>query len=123
MTRVIHWNEKAWESTPLTMLARIQNAGANITQAGIASISYAVKNAAGTATSSGTLTVASVVYDTLQTGARWTKDNTGYNFLGTLPAACFPAAGLHYAELKFTDASGNIFWIVVDVTVCALHSI
>ena len=123
MPRPVRWKIEGWEQTALRLIARIESNGAYITQAGIASITYAVRNAAGTSTGTGSLTVAGVVYDTLQTGGPWTLDNTGYNFLGTIPAASFPAPGAYIVELKFTDTSGNIFWIVGEGPMLSLQSV
>lgn len=104
------------------------NAATAITQATITSISLAVyeydteeeatANTDGTVVSGvgGSLTVSSVVYDTLQTGSIWTRDSTGYNFLYAAPATCLPTGGKWYRfEFKFTPSSGAAFWMVAVV--------
>jgi hypothetical protein len=55
------------------------------------------------------LTVADVVFNTLQTGPLWSADSQGYNFRHTLDggaASAFPVAGLSYqvrCEVTPTD--------------------
>jgi len=96
---------QAWQSTDLPVQAYIvDHAGVALLQSSVASIAYIVKNAAGTTTSSGTLTVSEVIFDVLQA---WTEDAVGCNFKGTIPAAAFPAAGNHQLQIKFTLTSGS----------------
>lgn len=107
-----------WEDTPATFLARVEGvAGDPITQAGLSGITYAVTDMAGdgsTQVTTGTVTVATAISDSLVTGdSRWTRDETGYNFVATLPAAAFPNGNRTYrVELKFTETSGNVFPLV-----------
>jgi hypothetical protein len=114
---------KTVEQTDTPILARVRHAGSLLTQAAISSITYLVKNKAGTTTSSGSFTVASVVFDALQTADRWTLDATGFNFAGTLPAACFPAPGWHRAEIKFTPASGSAFYLRARIYADSLQTV
>lgn len=56
----------------------------------------------------GTLTVATVIHDTLQTDARWTVDSTGYNFEWRTLATMFPNGGkLYQVDVRFSPASGE----------------
>jgi hypothetical protein len=61
-----------------------------------------------------TLTVADVVYDSLQTGGLWTVDSTGYNFrheINVTSAEAFPKAGAQYQvryQLTPTDGQRTI---------------
>ena len=121
---------KAFAGCGVALMDRVQgNAGANITQASITSISYECKrytskedaeNAqGGTATTNGSLTVASVVFDTLQTSAPWDADSTGYNFRHNLVAADRPATNTETVwdrvDDVFAPVSGEPFavvWIV-----------
>lgn len=114
------------EDCGISLMDRVYgNAGTAITQATITAISYkvyshtskdkAVDAEDGTLIASGSLTVASVVFDTLQTDARWTKDSTGYNFRYDSPATDRPAGGWHRYEIVFDPSSGENFaavWVV-----------
>jgi len=105
-----------------TLLARVVGAdGANIAQADISSITYAVwlldeqdadSRTAVTGHGSTALVVADVVFNTLQTDAIWTKDSTGYNFAHTVPISvnqAFTIAGREYlVEYRLTPASGEV---------------
>lgn len=65
-----------------------------------------------TAVVSTTLTVSAVIFDALQTDARWTLDTTGFNFLHAIPATYFPTGGhLYQVEYKITPATGEVFWL------------
>jgi len=59
------------------------------------------------------LTVADVVWDALQTDARWTVDTTGYNFAATIDIstnAAFAVRGTKYlVEFVFTPPTGQAF--------------
>lgn len=98
-----------------TTLARVVgNAAAAITQASLSSISYKIFNESSdtpdTAVETGTLTVSSVVFDTLQTDARWTKDTTGYNFRNVVAGTNITGDGRRYlVEYLFTPTSGAAF--------------
>ena len=99
-------------------MARIQGTDAsNITQATTSSIRFAVfKNASTTATYTATLTVADVVYDSLQTDARWSKDSTGFNFAYAVIASVFDAGDATYRlEFKFTPTTGSQYWVIYAI--------
>jgi len=93
--------------------------GAAAVQADISSIAYSVYDLDDTSSpSTGTLTVSNVVYDTLQTDVRWTKDSTGYNFGWSAPASLFATGDRVYeVEVACTPASGEVFHLRWDVTV------
>jgi len=105
-------------------MARITgNAATNIVQADITSISYTTHDLeTGEKTvSAGTLTVATVVFDALQTDARWTKDTTGYNFRYDIPGSELPDGDRSYDfEIVFNPASGEDFAVVLTVDVVGL---
>jgi len=112
----------AMKNGTVTLMARIVGAdAANLVQANIGSIQYSIyllddQDAdARTAVAGHTdvsLTVADVVFDSLQTDALWTVDTTGYNFqhvpdVSTNPA--FAIAGRRYlVEYRLTPVVGQI---------------
>lgn len=107
------------EDSPLTLRDRVIGSdGDPIQQADVSSIAYAVRDTAdpSTVVASGSLTVASVVYDTLQT-TDWTVDGTGYNFAATLAGTCFPSGDKIYrVEVVFTMASGGPIYLAKEVS-------
>lgn len=105
-------------------MARVVGAdGSNITQASVDTIKLYVHDADDAEVIGETaVTVASAVFDTLQTDARWTYDDQGYNFRYTVPATAFPTAGTHYVEFKITDTSGNVFWLAFDCTALEIRA-
>lgn len=110
----------AFEDSGHSVMARVTgNAATDIVQADITSIAYTVHDLkTGEKTVTGTLTVSTVIFDTLQTDARWTEDITGYNFRYDIPASELPNGGREYKfEIVFNPASGENFTIVriVDV--------
>ena len=113
-----------WEDSGFHLMARIVgDDAAVITQSDISSIAYSVHDKSdGSETATGSLTVANVVYDTLQTDSRWTVDATGYNFRWAVPAS-IPATGgkTYQLEIAFTPASGEVFHVVADIVTKALY--
>lgn len=111
----------------LALMGRLVNyTGTLVTQASISSIAYSVYDLdADASLATGTFTVASVVYDTLQqSDAAWTKDSAskpgtdgrwGYNFKAILPATDIPIASSGdrvQVDVAFTPASGQKFRLV-----------
>ena len=114
---------EAIEDSGHSVMNRITgNSAANITQADITSIAYTVHDTlTGEQTVSGTLSKTTVIFDTLQTDARWTKDSTGYNFRYDIPASELPNGDRTYRfEIVFTPASGAVFTIIREVDVLGL---
>jgi hypothetical protein len=113
------------EDSGVRWMARILAvSGSAILQANVSTIAYSVfdKSDPTTATATGTLTIASVIFDTLQTDSRWTKDETGYNFAWNVPASIFATGDKTYRiEVKITPTSGEASHIVRDFPVVALH--
>lgn len=110
----------AFEDSGHSVMARVTgNDAANITQSDITSISYTVHDLkTGEQTVTSTLTVATVVFDSLQTDARWTADSTGYNFRYDITASELPNGDREYKfEIVFNPVLGEDFAIVrlVDV--------
>lgn len=98
--------------------------GANITQSSISSITYKVFDLDDTSepTTTGSLTVSTVVFNTLQIDARWAKDATGYNFRWDVPASVLEDGNKVYRfEIKFTPTVGEVFHALFDVSTVDLH--
>ena len=111
--------ETIWEDGDVTEMARFLINGANATQSDVTSIARKIFDLNGstpnTAESTTAPAVASTVFDTLQTDARWSKDATGYNFRERIAATNFPTAGHRYlVEYLFTGSGGEKFWIVFE---------
>lgn len=111
---VVHTNGTA------TCMARVVGwENAAITQSDIASASYTVYLVSATDPNvwppvddhdAVALTVASIIYDTMQTAAPWTVDATGYNFRHTVPianAAFATPARSYVVQYTLTPASGE----------------
>jgi hypothetical protein len=118
---------KAWEDGSVSLLARVvgQDAVA-VTQASLTTITYKIfdtfSTTPTTAVASGTLTVSDVIFDTLQTDARWTKDNTGYNFLHAIGAGVLTKEDTAYRiEYLFDPVTGGNFYVVFEVTTSKIY--
>lgn len=111
MARAEPFTSEIWEDSGPVLMARIFNhAGTLVTQASVSAIAYKVfdLSAPATATATGTLTVSSVIFDTLQAGVIWTSDSVGYNFRWATPASLFPTGGRTYrVEIVLDMASGE----------------
>ena len=105
-----------WEDGGASLMARVVgNAGVNILQADITSINRTVFVGSTISTAATAPVVATVIFDTLQTDARWKRDSTGYNFREAVLAAVFPDGDAIYrVEYKFTPVSGEVFWVIFD---------
>ena len=117
-----------WEDTSGTVFARIRNnAGDYLTQADLSGIVCKVYEGS-TLTGTPTVTIATSVFDTLQTEAddvRWgliDGSATGFNFRFTIPASCFPDPGQYLAEFRFTPTAGDMFVVVAWIKARALLS-
>lgn len=110
-----------WEDQDLVVMARVKGVDRQlIIQSTLSSISVTVTDLSNGEQVSTALapSVASTVFDTLQTDARWTKDRTGYNFRYTIPGTYFPSGGRDYwVEVEFTPASGSVFTAAWQVSV------
>lgn len=107
----------------ITMMGRIVNdAGSNINQASVDTVEYTVNlldadypgnpdtRTAVTGHSAVAVADTACVFDTLQTGAPWTVDDTGYNFKWTIDIGtqAFTIAGRKYmVEWTITPTSGQ----------------
>jgi len=97
------------------------SSGALATQAAVSAIAATVKKAGETASYSGSLSKATVIFDNLQTSdPAWTDDvvdartDRGYNFAWTVPASAFPAAGWYTIEVALTDSGGGVTKVVFE---------
>lgn len=107
-----------WEDGDVVEMARFLVDGANGVQADVSTIVRKIfdKANANALIATDSLTVSSVVYDTLQTTAldpNWTKDSTGYNFRDRIAGSNFPTGGRIYrVEYYFVGANSEQFWII-----------
>lgn len=90
-----------------------------LTQALTSAITYKVFDSptTTTASASGSLTVSSVIFDTLQTNSIWTTyvDSTGYNFRSVFARSLFPDGNKTYrVEVIVTLAGGSGYQFPVD---------
>jgi hypothetical protein len=111
----------AFKNGSAILMARIVDAaGANVQQAGIAAIEYSVFEldpcrpddlAIVSGHDGVALTVANVIYNSLQTGGLWTLDATGYNFrhdIDVTSSEAFPKAGVEYQiRYELTPTTGQ----------------
>lgn len=112
-----------YEDAGASLMARVVGTnGSNIVQADISSISCAVF-VNGTSVATPSITVSTVVFNTLQTDARWTLDTTGYNFRHDAAASVFSTGATAYrVEYKFTPASGEVFFVVFELTTLNVYT-
>jgi hypothetical protein len=119
---------QVFEQSGATVFARILNpeTGNPIVQADVSSISYKVfkVNNGGLPSQEGSITVASVIFDTLQTNdPRWTFDQAGYNFAWSVPASFFAEGGSTYRiELLFIPTTGEQYHVVYEAQTADLLS-
>lgn len=97
---------------------RVQNPpGTDIVQSATASIAYTVKESVGpqatVQTGSGSPSVVSSVFNTLQLSTDWTQDNTGYNFSVLVPGSAFPDAGDYVVTFLITPTGGGTAYPVI----------
>lgn len=120
-----------WEGVTPHLMARVLDGeAAAITQAGVSAIAWEVwdvdDSSGPTKIDDGTLTVADVVYDSLQNDARWQAavgDGTGYNFRWACPAANFAIGGRTYwVEVELTGTGGVSVPLVFEVLAKDRHS-
>lgn len=104
---------------PLTLLARIRNltSGALLTQATTTTITYNVfdldSETPDTAVVSGTVTIASAIFDNLQLDDRWSLDDQGYNFAHTLANSTLAVPNHTYQlEYQFTPSNATSVFAV-----------
>jgi hypothetical protein len=121
----------AFKNGSVTLLARVVDQdGNNVVPAGINSVKYTVyllndQNADARIAVDGhtgaSLSVAGVLFATLQTDALWTVDATGYNFRHVLDVSAhqaFTLAGRRYlVEYQLTPAAGQVILVRFRINV------
>jgi hypothetical protein len=98
--------------------------GDRINQSGLSSVSVKVFNArTSVETYSATLTISSVVFNSLQTNDdAWTQDDAGYNFKHAIPGSAFPDGSAEYrVEYKFTPTVGDAWVTDPPIAVKTIH--
>ena len=111
-----------WEKGSVRVMARIEGeAGTAITQATIVEIAMKITLLpARTVITPPPITVSDVIFDTLQTDARWTVDSTGYNFAHWIDGATYltTPSVIHRLEYTFTPSTspGYVFPVLIDVS-------
>lgn len=115
------WNEDGTATIQGRIVARnasgtiVAGEGRCLQQADLSEVSVKVfaLTTVATETYTATLTISSVIFDTLQVDATWVPviDSTGYNFQADLPVSAFPTGEVRYrAEVKFTMTNGSVGW-------------
>lgn len=96
-----------------------------VTSTMISGVTYSVYDTAEPSTalvSESTLTLGNVLYDTLQTDARWSRDSAGYNFRYDVQSTELPQGKKKYRfEFRFAPVSGQPFHTVWEVTTVDLY--
>lgn len=115
---------KVMEGAGATLMARVLgNAGTPITQATISSISRKTFALPDTTATTTTPSVSSLVFDALQTDARWTEDEVGYNFRDTVAASVLANGNTQYrVEYTLTPTSGEVIRFAFDLTTLEMLS-
>jgi len=120
MTRAQVYPVTAFEDSGISLMARVVgHDAANVTQSVVSSIVYSVIDNSDNSiiVDAATLQKTDIIFDALQTDARWTIDSTGYNFRHDLPASALPTGNTTYRiEYKITPTSGAPFHLAFDVT-------
>jgi len=103
-----------WEDSGYTVLANILgHDGTSVAQADVSSIAWTIadRTVPDTAVATGTLVVADVIYDALQTSdPRWSRDTTGFNFLAPMAASTVPNGNkVYHLRYTFTPPTGEVY--------------
>lgn len=121
------FKRQGWEQSDFPVLSRVLRNGVAIVQSDITSISVTVRRfskagAVSTSLAATAVTVATSVYNTLQTGGGWTEDGTGYNFAYVVDKEAFPGPGAYEIVFLFTPSDGgNPFPVVIEANMLSLQ--
>lgn len=115
-----------FEDSGGSLMARIIGPDATVlTTTKVTGITYSVYDTAAPTTAivgGSTLTVATVVFDTMQTDARWDRDATGYNFRYDVQSSELPNGKKKYRfEFKFDPVSGQDFHVAWELKAVDLY--
>jgi hypothetical protein len=102
------------EGSGFTVMYRIEVDGENAVQADVSTIEFAIINdeTKGVIQALTALTVADVVFDTLQLDNMWTEDNWGYNFKHTASHALLTDVSVTYRlEYKVSLVGGAQYFL------------
>ena len=97
------------EDSTFAVMARLQVNGSNGVQGDFSSITWKAWNTTdrNSVYAYGTLTVANVVYNSLQTDGRWSVDTTGYNFRHDVGSGVFVTPGIYRIEYTCNLTGGG----------------
>lgn len=98
------------EDGATVFLARIYGADGTFTQSLFGTITRYVKDTRTGIVVSASITVATAVYDTLQTNSITWPYSTGYNFRDVLPASALADGRRYLVQYKFAPTGGEAFW-------------
>lgn len=116
--------QAVFEDSAFSLMARVHANGVNLTQAVTSSISIKVFDRADGSQVGPEYTpvVASAIFDTLQTDARWGVNTVGYNFRWDAADTVLPDGGKNYRiEITFTPTSGYPFTQPFNVPTRSLY--
>lgn len=116
---------RAYQGSSVQLLARVVGfTGVALLQAGVTSVGVSVFDLDSatptTAVTTASPSVASTIYDTLQTSANWTADATGYNFAYVVgPTVLANPQHRYHIEVKLTigSPSGAVIMLVFPLFV------
>lgn len=115
-----------FEDSGGSLMARVVGPNAaTVTSTMLSGITYSVYDTAEPSTSlvnASTLTIGDVIYDTLQTDARWSRDSVGYNFRFDTFSSELPTGKRKYRyEFRFVPVSGQQFHAAWEITTVDLY--
>lgn len=109
------WNHLlGYQDSAVTVLARIANLDGTAAQVSdIATITANIVDMnLQSSTGTPTVSVASTISDTLNTGESWSFDDVGFNFAFEIAGTNFPNASTYQIEITVTPVDGDPFVIV-----------